>query len=166
MCTKIIPNWTDTKRTTTAHHTGNNEAVKWVRIALMELWSLSSDRRLLSNCSQTCTHNPTTHTYTHTFTHLLTLKILIWHSNAGDWQLRHASLTDQTWFTMHVWSVCVYVCVILWGKDEQRELGVRIVNLKVSHIMSFIYPAPPPPANPHPTPHTQSRVSITFVDIT
>ncbi len=47
---------------------------------------------------------------------------------------------------MHACRACVQgcACVILRGGDEQRELGVRIVNLKVSHIMSFIYPAPPP----------------------
>lgn len=71
--------------------------------------------------------------------------MLIWHSNAGNWQLRYAALTDQTWFTMHVWRGCEFesrcVCHSV-RRDEQRELGVRTVNLKVSHIMSFIDPAP------------------------
>ena len=70
----------------------------------------------------------------HPFAHLLTLKILIWHSNASDWQLRHAALTDQTWFTMRV-------CEREKEKQRERapvrwkwaEFGVRIVNLTVTY---------------------------------
>ena len=146
----------------------------------MERWILGSGRCLFSNWSQLCTHNPTTHTrahthththtrthththtHTHTFPHLLTLKTLIWHSNAADWQLRHTPLTDQTWFTMHACRVWVSgcECVILWGRDERRELGVRIVNLKVSHIVSFIYPAPPP-SSPHTHTHIHTHTVST-----
>lgn len=77
---------------------------------------------------------------THPFAHLLTLKILIWHSNAGDWQLRHAALTDQTWFTMRV---CERERVSVCERERQRarapvrwkwaEFGVRIVNLTVTY---------------------------------
>lgn len=67
--------------------------------------------------------------------------MLIWHSNVGNWQLRHAPLTDQTWFTMHVWSQYV------WERKRRAE-GVRGQNCKFESVTYHVIYLPSTPTAP------------------